>query len=542
MVPVGSNDDTNPPASAPGPLAVACNGGSAGSPPARRLRRLTPAQYANTIAVLLKGRATAAKPVVETVPGVIAPLESVAELYRYSTDSGNHSVTDFELRRSLLVTDDLARRLLETLRAGSCLAVNGAGSGRAACVETLIKDKGAILFRRPLAADEVTQYARIAAAVTPTLTADDSLALAFRAMLLAPQFVFQAEIGEPHPTIPGARRLTSYEVASAIAYGLTDAPADAELWDAATKNALLSSEQVGAHVTRIVAGRAATALREFPLQQFQLGRVMQVSKAMEKPCVFGREQILKDVKMLIDDVVTNNGRGDFLKTLLTTGTVYSGCDSYQVYGTMRPADDKATVKGTAPAGQRSGLLTHPAFLVGFSAFDESLPVRRGHFVNETLLCRKIPDVPIGVIPQLPARTANQTSRERLALHSKDPSCGACHSMMDPIGLAFESYEHWGKYRTMEAGRPVDASGVLSGTADLDGPFKSIADLSTKMASSPAVEGCFVRQGFRFFMGRNESAYDACTLAAAVKSYSRGGDYLSMVTTLFSSPSFFDRSN
>jgi hypothetical protein len=95
---------------------------------------------------------------------------------------------------------------------------------------------------------------------------------------------------------------------------------------------------------------------------------------------------------------------------------------------------------------------------------------------------------------------------------------------------------------MEAGRPVDASGVLSGTADLDGPFKSIADLSTKMASSPAVEGCFVRQGFRFFMGRNESAYDACTLAAAVKSYSRGGDYLSMVTTLFSSPSFFDRSN
>jgi hypothetical protein len=193
-----------------------------------------------------------------------------------------------------------------------------------------------------------------------------------------------------------------------------------------------------------------------------------------------------------------------------------------------------------PATQRAGLLTHPAFLAGHAAFEETLPVKRGRFVNESLLCRDIPEAPLEVVAKLPS--ANSTMREKLAVHSKEPSCAACHDLLDPPGLALEAYDAYGRYRSTQFGKPIDAGGVLTGTADADGPFKDAVDLSRRLAGSTTVEQCFVRHAFRYYMGRQEDGFDGCGLDTAVRAYASGaGDLHALVASLFTSSSFLDRS-
>jgi hypothetical protein len=59
--------------------------------------------------------------------------------------------------------------------------------------------------------------------------------------------------------------------------------------------------------------------------------------------------------------------------------------------------------------------------------------------------------------------------------------------MDPLGLGLEGYDHVGRHVTTDHGKPVDASGALSGTGNGDGPFENAAELSRRSTarSDPA---------------------------------------------------------
>ncbi len=85
------------------------------------------------------------------------------------------------------------------------------------------------------------------------------------------------------------------------------------------------------------------------------------------------------------------------------------------------------------------------------------PVKRGRFLSERVLCRPVSALPIGQVPPLPAAGPETAMRDRLAAHTKDPACAGCHKLMDPLGLAFEMYDHTGKLRS----KPVDSSGALA---------------------------------------------------------------------------------
>lgn len=448
-------------------------------------------------------------------------------------------MTGFEFGKSVITTEDLARKMVAAVRTGTCWATATVGAAADACVDTLVKDRGAILFRRPLTADELTRYGGYAKTNAASFGRDEALGLAFQAMLLAPQFLFLTELGEPTPGGAGTFKLNPFEIAAAISYSLTDGPADATLWDAASTGALATPQQIAAHVTRIVNSPAATTTAEFVAQYFRLDRVLEIAKSIEKPGEYGRQRILQDARLLVDSVVASSRNKEFLKTLLTTTTGFAGADSYKEYGLR--SDPKSNAPVVLPATERAGLLTHPAFLAGFAAFDDTQPVKRGKFVNETLLCRAVPDAPLDVVAKLPP--AMNTMREKLAQHSKEPRCAACHGMLDPLGLALEQYDAYGRYRTTQFGQPLDPSGTLTGAGDVDGSFKDAVDLAGKLAGSMAVEHCFIRHGFRYYMGRPEDAYDSCALDAAAKAYRAGsGDLAAAVAALFTSQSFLNRGN
>ena len=45
-------------------------------------------------------------------------------------------------------------------------------------------------------------------------------------------------------------------------------------------------------------------------------------------------------------------------------------------------------------------------------------------------------------------------------HRANPVCASCHARMDPLGFALENFDAVGKWREMEAGVPINASGTL----------------------------------------------------------------------------------
>lgn len=217
---------------------------------------------------------------------------------------------------------------------------------------------------------------------------------------------------------------------------------------------------------------------------------------------------------------------------------------------------------------RRGMLTHPAWLIAHSLNTETDPVRRGKWIREKLLAGTIPDVPITVDAVVP-EDHHKTLRQRLEKATSSDYCWKCHQRMNPLGLPFESFDDFGRFRTDErieheenlitaqksAPRvdgiqvavyrtlPVDSQGVLEGTGDpeLDGEVRDAFDLTERLSKSDRVRQSFIRHAFRYFMGRNETLSDSRTLMDADQAYlNSSGSFDAVIVSLLTSDSFIYR--
>lgn len=212
---------------------------------------------------------------------------------------------------------------------------------------------------------------------------------------------------------------------------------------------------------------------------------------------------------------------------------------------------------------RKGILTHPAWLIAHSQNTETDPVRRGLWVREKLLAGNVPDVPITVDAQIPEDHLH-TLRTRLDSVTKKQACWKCHDQMNPLGLTFEIYDDFGRFRSQEnlehpeniiakptthkgantyKTKPVDATGSITGTGEstIDGDVKDALDMIGRLAKSDRVRQSIIRHAFRFFMGRNEMLSDSQTLIDAEKAYlAKNGSFKAVVISLLTSDSFIYR--
>lgn len=199
-------------------------------------------------------------------------------------------------------------------------------------------------------------------------------------------------------------------------------------------------------------------------------------------------------------------------------------------------------------GRRAGLLTHPAWLVAHSTNFDNDVVGRGLWIREHLLAGKIPDVPIDVEAQVPEEPEHSL-RHRMRV-TRAERCVRCHQRMDPLGLPFESYDHYGHFREVERvgprkrkTLPIDTTGAViqSGEASLDGPVPNAIELVHKLAKSPRVRQSILRHAFRYWLGRNETLLDSPTLLAAEKAYlDHEGSFNEVLVSLLTSDSFLYR--
>ena len=141
--------------------------------------------------------------------------------------------------------------------------------------------------------------------------------------------------------------------------------------------------------------------------------------------------------------------------------------------------------------------------------------------------------------------------------------------MNPLGLPFEIYDDFGRYRRHESLEhpenllkkgpdkaaphvdlrdtyktlPINATGILegSGDAELDGEVVDALELVDKLSRSERVRQSFIRHAFRYFLGRNEMLSDSRTLLDADQAYvESGGSFDAVIVSLLTSDSFIYR--
>ena len=191
--------------------------------------------------------------------------------------------------------------------------------------------------------------------------------------------------------------------------------------------------------------------------------------------------------------------------------------------------------------QRAGLLTQAAVLAVHALPDQSSPVSRGKLVREKLLCQPPPAPPPNANITPPEVDPTKSTRERFAAHTAEPSCKACHELMDPIGFVFESYDALGRYRERDGEVPIDTSGWISGSEDADGDVANARELAERLAASEQVRDCVATQWFRFGFGRFEAPADACSIAEAQEIFAASdGDLRELLVALTQTESFLQR--
>jgi len=103
-----------------------------------------------------------------------------------------------------------------------------------------------------------------------------------------------------------------------------------------------------------------------------------------------------------------------------------------------------------------------------------------------------------------------TQREVLAIHREDAMCASCHARMDPLGLAMENFNGFGRFRTMEFQQPIDPAGELI-TGE---KFTGVLDLKQSLVKNHKLEFYRTLTGklLTYVLGRGTEYYDVATIA------------------------------
>jgi hypothetical protein len=205
-----------------------------------------------------------------------------------------------------------------------------------------------------------------------------------------------------------------------------------------------------------------------------------------------------EITSFFDDFIKENLPADQLLT-----AKFSFIDSTLAthYGLPAVAAGPVT-KTVLNSTQRGGLITMAGTLAATSYMTRTSLVKRGAWAEGQLLCSEPPPPPNDV-PPFPTGMVMGTQRQILEMHRSNPSCGACHVVMDNIGIALENYDGTGAWRTADAnGAVIDANGVLNNVS-----FNGGQQLSAVVAADPRFVPCVSKKMLSYALGRTLLATD-----------------------------------
>jgi Protein of unknown function (DUF1588)/Protein of unknown function (DUF1592)/Protein of unknown function (DUF1595) len=464
--------------------------GDVSAVPAKRIFRLTRDQIDATLSSLLPAY------VPRSVKAVM-PKDGLQTNYEYA-ELLNLNGANIGALSGLL--SEIATRV----RQDPAGVVNCAASSNSAeCLTAAARDFIVRAFRGDVTEDKIAAITGFYLAGVKNAGFNQATGDLVEVVLNSPHFLFRKEID-----VSRTGRLAPAQLLQAVTYTVADAPPEKlKLRSQDASQYLRSGKEAGATISAIIMAKEAreklvrfiTAWLEikspgdftisakvFPEFTATLEAAM-----LDETAQFLRAQLMKPAPSLKD--ITQ-----------ATQTVASKRVA-SIYGTQSDAGNAAKPLNLDPA-QRLGIFSQPAVIASHSGPTDTRPIKRGVFWVRKAMCMEMEPPPKELHATL-YDLAGATEREKIEKSTGGAACIGCHKVINPFAFFQENYDALGRWRTLDNGAPIDPS-ILINFLDEE-PVKTTGpvDALKTLTSSLMFKQCFVRQMFRFYMGRTEEPAD-----------------------------------
>jgi hypothetical protein len=377
-------------------------------------------------------------------------------------------------------------------------------------------------YRRPVDDEDLNTPMEFYRAARAEGDFDAGIEMALSSILVNPNFLFRIE-RDPSDAESGTTYIIGdVALASRLSFFLWSSIPDDELLDLAERNELSQPEVLEREVRRMLADKRSQALvNNFANQWLYLRNLDSVNPDMRLYPDFDdnlRQAMRQETELFFESIVREDRS---VLDLIKADHTYLNERLAKHYGIPHVYGSRFRRVALEEGSRRGGLLRQGSILTVTSYATRTSPVLRGQWVLKNLVGMPAPPPPPDV-PDLEENTilSTRSVRERLTQHRANEACASCHDLIDPVGFALENFDAVGRWRDVEAGTPVDASGGLPGGSE----FVGVAGLEQALLDRPEL---FVRtlaeKLLTFALGRGVEYYDGPAVRKIVRE-ARDDDY------------------
>jgi len=510
-------------------------------------------EFENTVVALLDGKEfyrtsiggdADHKAIDQTLDPAVEAINGRLRKIHFNTTQGQHKLTITFVQRSFAESDERIRTIAleggqERIQAAHALQIRGPLSvtGMSAspsrskificlpktpreelpCANRIVENLARHAFRRQVTAEDVNPLMAFYKSGAAAGGFEGGVRDALSAVLASPHFLYRAEAGVGTGS---TRTLTDLELASRLSFFLWSSIPDDELLKLATESKLSKSDVLAAQVSRMLADpRAKTLSDDFASQWLHLSKLDEITPdrtqfPQASRLLDPRPMFKEELRLFVDSVLRSD---QSVYRLLSADYTYLNERLAMHYGIEAvKGGDFRRVALDNPA--RYGLLGKGAILMLTSYPNRTSPPVRGAWILDRLLGSPPPEPPLNV-PAFPENRRGQpakTLRARLEQHRANPTCGACHGAMDPLGLALENFSAVGQYRANDPDTltPIDATGQLPDGTKIAG----LDDLRQALVNRPDHQfvQAFTENLMTYALGRSLDYHDMPTVRRIVR--------------------------
>jgi hypothetical protein len=381
-----------------------------------------------------------------------------------------------------------------------------------ACAQKIVSGLVRRAFRRPSTPGDVDRIMTFYQKGRNEGSFDQGIATAIQRVLLDPEFIFRKE-AEPADVPAGAKyRIGDMELASRLSFFLWSTIPDDELIDLASRNRLRDPKVLDLQVKRMLADRRSDQfISNFAGQWLNIRGVASQSPVTQAFPDFDdnlRRAFQREAELFFGSIVhEDHSVIDLIDANYTfvNERLAAHYGIPNVYG----SNFRRVTLGK-DLDMRRGLLGKGFLLEVSSQATRTSPVQRGKTVMQIFLGVSPPNPPPNVVIKISSTesdvhgAAKPTMRQQMEMHRVNEPCKSCHAIMDPIGFSLENFDAVGSWRTLDAGSPINPTGVL-----VDGsPLNGVAGLRESLLRySPQFVRVMTERLMTYALGRGVEYYD-----------------------------------
>ncbi len=366
----------------------------------------------------------------------------------------------------------------------SCRPAKAEPTAEKACAEKIVARIARRAYRRPVSEADLAAPMRFYESGHKVGGFEKGVQQALMAVLASPNFLYRSTAVPRGLQVGAQYAVSDVDLASRLSFFLWSSIPDDTLLNLAEQNRLHEPKVLQAQVKRMLADPKADSLvTNFAYQWLHLAALDTIDP---DPAIFPefdsalRAAMKEEVHQFVGSVF--HGDDNVLKLLTADYTFVNErlARHYGMDGIIGNEFRRVQLK----SAQRWGILGKAGVLVVTAYPDRTSPVLRGAWLLENIMGTPPSPPPpnVGAFPENVVGEKTLTIRALLAQHRENPTCNACHGMMDPLGLSLENFDAIGEWRQKDrfAGEAIDASATMVSGEKMNG----VVDLRAQLMKRP----------------------------------------------------------